>query len=105
MLDSRKLSLDRTCLGAKMLLVEVAPTREYKDGKPTDTIVGYRYDVALPAHAMEKLSVRIPGPRQMEAPEEGVLVEFDGLEVGVYARDGQVHLTAKATGIHPVRKG
>lgn len=104
MINVRDLRIDSASLGPKMLLVAVAPAYEYKDGKRTDTVAGYRYDVALPAHAMDKLSVRIPGPQQMEAPEEAVLVEFDGLEIGLYERDGRANLTAKAAGIRAAGK-
>ena len=35
-------------LGDKLWLVDVSPAYEYKDGKRTDTVLGYRYSVALP---------------------------------------------------------
>lgn len=33
-------------LGDKLWLVDVSPAYEYKDGKRTDTVLGYRYSVA-----------------------------------------------------------
>ena len=59
MLNIRDLRIDPASLGAKKLLVDVAPAYEYKDGKRTDTVTGYRYIVALPAHSLEKIGVRI----------------------------------------------
>ena len=47
MLNIRDLRIDPASLGAKKLLVDVAPAYEYKDGKRTDTVTGYRYIVAL----------------------------------------------------------
>ena len=32
--------------GDKLWLVDVSPAYEYKDGKRTDTVLGYRYSVA-----------------------------------------------------------
>ena len=42
MLNIRDLRIDPTSLGEKKLLVDVAPAYEYKDGKRTDTVTGYR---------------------------------------------------------------
>ena len=43
MLNIRDLRIDPASLGTKKLLVDVAPAYEYKDGKRTDTVTGYRY--------------------------------------------------------------
>ena len=104
MLNIRDLRIDPASLGAKKLLVDVAPAYEYKDGKRTDTVTGYRYIVALPAHSLEKIGVRIDGKQLMEKPEGFIEVEFADLEVTAYESQGHVQLTAKATGISTVRK-
>ena len=91
-------------LGDKLWLVDVSPAYEYKDGKRTDTVLGYRYIVALPAHSLEKIGVRIDGKQLMEKPEGFIEVEFADLEVTAYESQGHVQLTAKATGISTVRK-
>lgn len=57
MLNIRDLRIDPASLGTKKLLVDVAPAYEYKDGKRTDTVTGYRYIVALPAHTALRKSV------------------------------------------------
>lgn len=100
MLNIRNVKIDVTSLGHKKLLTDVQPAYEYKDGKRTDTITGYRYEIALVSHNLDKLNVRIDGKQLMDAPEDGfVEVEFTGLEVGAYEKDGHVLFTAKAAGI------
>ena len=71
-------------LGDKLWLVDVSPAYEYKDNKRTDTVLGYRYSVALPEKGLDKVDVRIDGQQQAEAPNGYVEVRFDGLEVFIY---------------------
>ena len=103
MLNIRDLKIDTASLGKPLLLVEVRPYSEYKDGKALEGIAGYRYDVCLVAHRLEKLGIKIAGPQLMESPEDGAVeVEFSGLEVRAYQeRDegklGAVKFTARAT--------
>ena len=104
MLNIRDLRIDPVSLGAKKLLVDITPAYEYKDGKRTDNLTGYRYTVALPEHGLDKISVRIEGKQLMEKPEGFVEVEFSGLEVNAYESQGRIQFTAKATGISTVRK-
>ncbi len=102
MLNIRDLKIDISSLGSKMLLTDVQPAYEYKDGKRTDNIAGYRYEVALASHNLDKLNVRIDGKQLMDAPQDGfAMVVFDGLEVRAYQRDDQICFAAKATGIAP----
>ena len=44
-------------LGDKLWLVDVSPAYEYKDNKRTDTVLGYRYSVALPEKGLDKVDV------------------------------------------------
>lgn len=104
MLNIRDLRIDPASLGAKKLLVDITPAYEYKDGKRTDTLTGYRYVVALPEHALEKLSVKIDGKQLMDKPDGFVEVEFSGLEVSAYEIKEGVRFTAKATGIALVNR-
>ena len=83
-------------------MVDVSPAYEYKDGKRTDTVLGYRYSVALPEKGLDKVDVRIDGQQQTEAPNGYVEVRFDGLEVFIYWSKCDYHVGAKATGIHIV---
>lgn len=82
-------------LGDKLWLVDVSPAYEYKDGKRTDTVLGYRYSVALPEKGLDKVDVRIDGQQQAEAPNGYVEVRFDGLEVFIYWSKGDYHVGAK----------
>lgn len=51
MLSIRDVKIDNASLGQKKLLTDVQPAYEYKDGKRTDNITGYRYEVALVSHS------------------------------------------------------
>ena len=104
MLNIRDLRIDPASLGSKKLLVDITPAYEYKDGKRTDNLTGYRYTVALPEHGLDKIGVRIDGKQLIEKPEGYIEVEFSGLEVNAYESQGHVQFTARATGISPVRK-
>ena len=83
MLRVRDLRIDPASLGAKKLLVDVVPAYEYRNNQRTDTVTGYRYIVALPAHGLEKIGVRIDGKQLIEKPEgfaevePGVTVSYD----------------------------
>lgn len=103
MLNIRDLRIDNNSLGSKMLLVEVLPVYAYQDGKKTDSIVGHRYVVCLPDHKLEKMGIKIDGPRQVEQPDGFVEVVFNGLEVTAYELQGKVQFSAKAQSIHPVK--
>ena len=102
MLNIRDLRIDPASLGEKMLLVEITPTYEYKNGTKTTNVLGYRYTVALPKHNLEKLGVKIDGKQLMDKPEGFVEVEFENLEVSAYEKNGSVFLTAKATDMESV---
>lgn len=104
MLKVRDLRIDPASLGAKKLLVDIAPAYQYDNGKRTDNVTGYRYIIALPAHSLEKIGVRIDGKQLMEKPEGFAEVEFSDLDVSVYEAQGHVQLTAKATGISAAKK-
>ena len=98
------LIIDPKSLGSKLWLVEVSPAYEYQNNRRTDTVLGYRYAVALPEKGLDKINVRIDGDKRMEAPDGYVEVCFDGLEVFIYWSQGQPQVGAKATGIHLVTK-
>ena len=99
MLNIRNLKIDPTSLGEKMLLVDITPAYEYKDGRRLDTVTGYRYIVALPEHGLEKLGVKIDGKQLLDKPDGFAEVEFIGLEVFAYEAQGKTQISARATGI------
>lgn len=45
--------------------MDIAPAYQYDNGKRTDNVTGYRYIIALPAHSLEKIGVRIDGKQFM----------------------------------------
>ena len=104
MLNIRDLKIDPASLGAKKLLVDITPAYEYKDGRRSDTITGYRYIVALQEHGLEKIGVKIEGRQLLEKPEGYAEVEFSGLEVFAYESQGKTQISAKATGVSLVKK-
>ena len=96
------LIIDPRSLGNKLWLVDVTPAYEYQNNKRTDTVLCYRYAVALPEKGLDKINVRIDGDKRMEAPDGYADVRFDDLEVFIYWSQGQPQVGARATGIHLV---
>ena len=82
--------------------MEVSPAYEYQNNRRTDTILGYRYTVALPEKGLDKINVRIDGEKRMDTPDGYVEVRFDSLEVFIYWSQGQSQVGARAAGIHLV---
>ena len=89
-------------LGDKLWLVDVSPAYEYQNNRRTDTVLGYRYSIAMPERGLDKVDVRIDGQQQMDAPNGYEEVRFDNLEVFIYWSKGDYQVGAKATGIHIV---
>ena len=96
------LIIDPRSLGSKLWLVEVSPAYEYRENRKTDSVLGYRYTVAMPEKGLDKINVRIDGDKRMDAPDGYAEVRFDGLEVFIYWSQGQPQVGARATGIHLV---
>ena len=96
------LTIDPRSLGNKLWLVEVSPAYEYQNNRRTDTVLGYRYTVALPDKGLDKINVRIDGEKRMDNPDSYVEVRFDGLEVFIYWSQGQPQVGARAADIHLV---
>ena len=108
MLKITDLKIDINSLGGNFLLVDIVPFYTYKDGEKTDTLEGYRYDIALPKHKMEKLGVKITDTTPLidiSKDEIPMLrqVNFEGLEVSSYYMQGNVNLKATATAISFVK--
>jgi len=98
MMKITDLMIDPRNLGNKLWLVDVSPAYEYKDNRRTDTILGYRYAVAMPEKGLDKINVKIDGKQLMEAPNGFAEVRFDNLEVFIYWSQGQPQVGAKAKG-------
>ena len=72
---------------------------EYKDNKRTENITGYRYTVAMPEKALEKINIKIDGRQLVEKPNGYAEVTFTGLELSLYMMNNQPQVKATATGI------
>lgn len=94
--------IDPATFGNKMWLVDVKPAYAYENNHRTDTVIGYRYIVALPERGLDKVSIRIDGAKRMDAPNGFMEVKFENLEVFIYWSRGEYQLGARATNIHPV---
>ncbi len=55
------LIIDPRSLGSKLWLVEVSPAYEYRENRKTDTVLGYRYTVALPEKGLTKSMCALTG--------------------------------------------
>ncbi|NBI07290.1 hypothetical protein [Senegalia massiliensis] len=98
------LRIDTKDLG-EFILANISPFYEYIDGKKSDKLLGYRYDVALPSKKLEKLGVKVENLTPLIDIENeeipiGMKIDFHGLEVGSYYMNGNVHVKAKAKSVH-----
>lgn len=103
MLNLSDLIIDPRSVGKRLFLVNVKPVYEYRDGhRVSDEVVGFKYDIAMPEHQMEKLSVRIDGKCRMDEPESFEPVVLEGLKLSLYWTPNGHQIRATATGIKPV---
>lgn len=98
------LIIDPKSLGNKFFLVGVKPVYAYKDGARTDTVSGYRYSIALEEKKMERIDVKIDGPKLMEEPEGYVEVAFKDIEIYFYYLNREPQVAARAKGISVVNQ-
>lgn len=82
-------------------LCEIKEDREYKDNKPTEKLLGYKYITAIPRLGLERIAVKIPGPLQITLTDDELeAVDFENLSLDVYGMENrQIGLSAKATRI------
>ena len=105
MLTIKNIKIDaKQTLGRQLLLVGVQPVNKYVNGKPTDEIEGYKYNVVLPERNFEKIAIKILGRQLIEAPNGYLEVEFEGLEVYLYWWNGKYELGARATGVTATKR-
>lgn len=101
-MNSKKIVVDavRTIGIPPYWLCEIKEDWEYSNGTRTGAQLGWKYIIAAPAAALERISVKIPGKKLLEL-EDGEIAEvtFSGLELGVYVQNGGLALSAKAQGI------
>ena len=88
-------------IGPNPILVDIVPSYIYENGHRTEKLSGYRYVIALPAHSLDKLSVKIESDKMLieRAEDEFPVVEFDGLEISIYWTPTGYQVSARASGI------
>ena len=103
MIRSSQIAVDveKTIGSPPFWLASVSEEWEYKDNKRTGNQLGYKYVIALPQLAFEKVPIKIPGKRQVDLQEGEICeVSFTGLELRVYVQNGGgLALTGKADSI------
>ena len=57
----------------------------------------------MPKNSLEKIAVKIDGPRLMDVPDGFIEVEFNELEIFLYTMNGTTNIGARAKGISPVK--
>ena len=95
----------------EILVVGVKPYKNYIDGKASDEIAGYKYDVVCPANKYESFSVKIPQAtptittEMLEAAGGSIKATFKGFEGKFYrdSRSGEYLFTAKATEVEVLK--
>ena len=98
-----KLVIDPRSVGKHLLLVEVKPYYEYTNGTRSSEVKGYKYQVAMPDNAFDKIFIKIEGNQQMDISASSQEVFFDNLKLKLYCIDGKYDVSATATAIHAVK--
>ena len=103
MINLSDLIIDNRSVGSLLYLVGVKPVYNYVNGqRVSDEVVGYKYEIAMPEHHMEKINVRIDGDRQMDEPESFQEVKIEGLQLALYWTPQGHQVSATASKIRPV---
>lgn len=82
------------------MLVNVLPVQEYKDGRKTDTIVGYKYVCVLPGAQYDKAAIKVLNSKKMiEVEDSAIPVKFIDPVAKIYAINGVYDVAISAAGI------
>ena len=92
---------NRKSFGNKTVLTGVRPSYVYVDGKKTDKIDGYAYEVVLPEASYEKIVVKVKSDRPLVDKVVGSQeVKFDNLEAKAYrTMTGGIGISATAASV------
>lgn len=95
--------------GGPIICTSVRPVKEYKDGKPTDNIIGYNYTIICPSNKYAQIQLKIEQPQptitleELEAKGGSVKVKVKAFEGKFFQNPNRdVLFTAKATAIEVV---
>lgn len=87
-------------VGKNLMLIGITPAYSYENGKRTDTVIGYKYEVVLPEKKYEKLNIRILGEQKLDMPEnETPQVVFEGLTINLYWSPDGYKISASADNV------
>lgn len=105
MLSLNNIKIDPKSLGDKLILTSVSPFYKYEGGVRGTEVIGYRYDIACVIHGLEKISVKIEGPQQiqMNDGDDYPFVRFEGIQIKAYVINGTVNLSATADKIIEIK--
>lgn len=96
-MNTKYLIISPDSLGKKMRLTSVRPVYQYDaNGKRTDVIAGYKYEVVLEERGYERITIKIEGDKQIEASEDYPEVVFEGINLSLYNINGVTQLSATA---------
>jgi hypothetical protein len=100
------INLQQVAKGDQLILVGVKPTKEFKDGKQTERIIGYSYSVVFPQNRYEAAVIKVDETKpvitqeELEAKGGSVKVKIKNFEGRFYQNSNKdVLFTAKAAGI------
>ena len=103
LLNNLRLPLEIVARSEEVLVTEVTPFKDYIDGKPSENIAGYKYNVVCPANKYEPLAVKIRQSQptitneEIDAAGGSIKVTFVGFEGKFYrTSNGDYAFTAKA---------
>lgn len=89
----------------QFIVTGVYPDYEWKDGKPTEKLKGYKYRTVCPSAGYDETIVKIEQTKPSVDPDtvetQPVLVSFEQLEFKSFYNNtsGKLEYTAKATGL------
>lgn len=106
-LKNLELSKENLTKGGQMILTEVRPAYEYKDGNRSDKVIGIKVSVALEKNSYDTLTVTVTDPVDrlsavLEKADGPVYVDFVGLTARIYTMNGRTDVSAKADSVHVV---
>ena len=94
-------------MGKNFKLIEVNPVYKYENGKVTNEVQAYKYNVVLEDKRYKQVSVKVFGEQRIATPQFPVSVNFVGLEIRAYDINGKfaVSVTAKDIKVVDSTKG
>jgi hypothetical protein len=107
-----ELPLELIAKSKTVIVNGAAPWYDYADGKRTDRLLGYGYDCVLPRNGYQALRIKVESEAAPSITSEMLTAAGGSIEAEpinfvckVYVdSSGRANLSAKATGVVPVKK-